>query len=246
MNIHIRIWRRLAVAWAAMLSILLLAPGAALAASYLPLTPGELKAEDKAVVAAPAPVQLLFQFKTKGAPNPQATKFLAKPVEEHVAKSGIFSQVSTTGPVAGGAVLSITLENIPQEGALEKGFATGLTFGLAGSTVIDYYVLTVEYIPAPGAAKVTKEGKHQIITTIGLTKAPENVVKAKNINEAVLTMTRQIINHGLNDLAKDPGFTVAAAPAPAAEPAPEPAPVAPAEPSPATAPPTPPTSGGRR
>ena len=229
--------KRLAV----LVAFLLVAPGAALAGQYLPLSPTDVAAADKAVVAAPAPVQLLFQFKTKGAPNPQATKFLNDAVAKHVRESGVFSEV-TTGPAANGAVLSITLENIPQEGAAGKGFATGLTFGLAGSTVIDYYICTVEFIPGPGAAKVTKEIKHQIITTLGLTKAPENTVKTKGINDAVLTMTRHVVTNGVNDVAKDPGFTLAAAvPAPPAEAAPvaEPA-AAPGAPETATAP-----TGGR-
>jgi hypothetical protein len=207
--------RRLAVLFA----FLLAAPGAAFAGQYLPLTPTDVTAAEKAVVASPAPVQLLFQFKTKGAPNPQATKFLTAAVFEHVRKSGVFSEVST-GAVPGGAVLSITIENIPQEGAAGKGFATGLTFGLAGTTVIDYYVCTFEYIPGADASKVSKEVKHQIITTLGLTKAPENTVKTKGINDAVLTMTRHVVTNGVNDVAKDPGFTLIAA-APAPQPSPE-------------------------
>ncbi|RYF89058.1 MAG: hypothetical protein EON95_19400, partial [Caulobacteraceae bacterium] len=217
-----------------LLSVLLLAaPGAASAGQYLLPTPTDVPAAEKAVVAAPAPVQLLFQFKTKGAPNPQATKYLTKAVTDNVKATGIFSEVAT-GPVAGGAILSVTIENIPQEGAAGKGFATGLTFGLAGTTVIDYYVCTFEYIPAPGAPKVTKEVKHQIISTIGLTKAPENTIKTKGFEDAIMTVTRHVVANGLNDIAKDPGFMVAAAPA--AQPAAAPAETAPAEPAPAAAP----------
>lgn len=230
----ISLFKRLAV----FLAFLMAAPGAAFAGQYLPLAPTDVAAADKAAVATPAPVQLLFQFKTKGAPNPQATKFLNDAVFKHVRESGAFSEV-TTGPAAGGAVLSVTLENIPQEGAAGKGFATGLTFGLAGTTVIDYYICTVEYIPGPGAAKVTKEIKHQIITTLGLTKAPENAVKTKGINDAVLTMTRHVVTNGVNDVAKDPGFVLAAAPAPA----PEAAPVADPAPAPEAAPVATPNGG---
>ena len=238
----ISLFKRLVVVFA----FLLAAPGAAFAGQYLPLSPTDLTAAEKAVVTSPAPVQLLFQFKTKGAPNPQATKFLAAAVTEHVRKSGAFSEV-TTGPAPNGAVLSVTIENIPQEGAAGKGFATGLTFGLAGTTVIDYYVCTFEYIAGPDAPKVSKEVKHQIITTLGLTKAPENTVKTKGVNDAVLTMTRHVVTNGVNDVAKDPGFTLAAAPAaPPAVETPAPPVAAPADPAPAPAPePAAAPTGGR-
>ena len=218
--IVISLLRRLAV----VLAFLLAAPGAAFAGQYLLLTPTDVAPADKAVVAAPAPVQLLFQFKTKGAPNPQATKYLTDAVTKNVKATGVFSDV-TTGPAPNGAILSVTIENIPQEGAAGKGFATGLTIGLAGTTVIDYYVCTFEYIPAPGAPKVVKEVKHQIITTIGLTKAPENTIKTKGFEDAIMTVTRHVVANGINEIAKDPGFTVAAAtPAPEPVPAPVPAP----------------------
>lgn len=216
--------KRIAVVFA----FLLAAPSAAFAGQYLLPTPTDVASADKAVVAAPAPVQLLFQFKTKGALNPQATKYLTEAVTKNVKATGVFSEV-TTGPASNGAILSVTIENIPQEGAAGKGFATGLTFGLAGTTVIDYYVCTFEYIPAPGAPKVIKEVKHQIITTIGLTKAPENTIKMKGFEDAIMTVTRHVVANGVNDIAKDPGFVVAAtAPVPEPIPAPEAAPAAPA------------------
>lgn len=247
-------------ALAAVLAMGLLAPAAAHAGQYLPLTLTDVAAADKAVVANPAPVQLLFEFKTKGAPNPQATAFLSKAVTDYVKATGVFSEV-TTGPAEGGAILLITLENVPEDGAFGKGFATGLTFGLAGTTVVDYYICTLEFSPGPGQAKVTKEVRHSIITTVGLAKAPQGVVKAKNLDDAVKTMTRQVVSNGVNDLAKDPGFLGGAAteglavesaapedsalPAPAPEAAPatgdEPAPAADEE-APAQAGPSEPTS----
>ena len=48
----------------------------------------------------PKPVQLLFNFQTKGAANARATKFLAEDVQKTVAASGLFSSLSAE-PVAG-------------------------------------------------------------------------------------------------------------------------------------------------
>src|SRR3569832_302720 len=44
-------------------------PRSAAAAAYVGSALAELKPEDKVVVAHPQPVQLIFEFHTKGAPN---------------------------------------------------------------------------------------------------------------------------------------------------------------------------------
>ena len=81
------------------------------------------------------PVQVLFEFQTKGVTNARATEQLKAQVIEQVKTSGLFSQVSDS-PLSSGALLSVTLNNVPlTDDAFSKGFMTGLTFGLAGSTV---------------------------------------------------------------------------------------------------------------
>ncbi|ATQ41023.1 hypothetical protein [Caulobacter mirabilis] len=212
--------------------------GAAHAATYIDTGLSTLKPEDRAVVANPQPVQLLFTFKTAGAANARATKELTKKVTEVVTASGAFSEVSEA-PVANGAILSVTIDNLIQEGATGKGFVTGLTFGLKGTMVSDVYVCTVEYVTGADGAKIAKSGRHALHTTIGVTQAPPNGVKAKNIVEAVMTMTDQLVSNTLNDVAKDPAFTgvtvdAATAPAPAT-PTPTPAPAPAAEPTPSGA-----------
>ena len=214
--------------------------GPAAAGAYLDSAITDLKPEERVTVAAPQPVQMLFQFQTKGAINARATKFLREEVTTATQTAAVFSTVSDA-PAPNGAILSITINNVPQENAAGKGFVTGLTFGLKGSTVADYYDCTFEYVPAGGGQKVTKTLRHTIYFTIGATAAPENAVKMKNINEAVITMARQAVSHGLNDLARDPGFSGAApaatvaATAPAAEPVAAPAPVPAPAPAPAEA-----------
>lgn len=176
------------------------------AATYVDVGLADLTEEQKVKVTEPKPVQLLFQFQTKGKPNGRATKQLKEQVGEIVQASGLFSRVSE-GPVEGGAVVSVTIDNVPEEGAASKGVGVGLTFGLAGTMVTDYYVCTVEYLPPGGeTAKVVATANHALHTTIGLRDAPPNGVKAKNIMEAVNTMVRQIVGHALNTAAADPGF----------------------------------------
>lgn len=155
---------------------------------------------------APKPVQLLFTFQTKGAANARATKQLSEQVTKTVMDSGLFSSVSTE-PVTGGAMLSVRINNVPiTEDAFSKGFATGLTFGLAGNQVTDGYVCTVNYQAVAGGTMLESKVRHAIHTTIGAKKAPENGVKAKSILEAVNTMTDQIVGNGLKELSHDPRF----------------------------------------
>ena len=113
------------------------------------------------------PTQLLFEFQTKGVANARATDILKSHVIDQVKNSGLFSSV-TEGKAEGGAVLSITLNNVPiTDDAFSKGFVTGLTFGLAGSEVSDGYVCTARYIVGASNENIVKQARHAIHTTIG-------------------------------------------------------------------------------
>jgi hypothetical protein len=152
------------------------------------------------------PVQVLFEFQTKGVANARATEHLKGQLLEQVKSSGVFSAVSEA-PVAGGALLSITLNNVPlTDDAFSKGFVTGLTFGLAGSQVSDGYVCTASYTAPGSSAPIVKQARHAIHTTVGSAAAPGNAVKAENIAAAVTTMTRQIVSNVLNGVTQDPDF----------------------------------------
>lgn len=152
------------------------------------------------------PVQMLFEFQTKGIANANATSFLKARVIEQVKASGLFSSV-TESPVDGGALLSVTLNNVLlTDDAFSKGFVTGLTFGLAGSQVSDGYICSVRYLASADTAPVVKQARHAIHTTIGASAAPGNATKAADVNEAVATMTRQIVSNVLNDLSHDATF----------------------------------------
>ncbi len=148
--------------------------------------------------ADPQPVQLLFEFQSKSVANARATATLRPKVYEEVAQSGLFSKVSYE-PVASGRTLSVMINNVPlTENAGAKGFATGLTFGLAGSTVSDGYVCTISYVE-PGHDVVTKEVKHTIVSTIGNASGPQGLV-AMSLTEAVDKVVRQMVGKGLAEL----------------------------------------------
>ncbi|HEY3797516.1 MAG TPA: hypothetical protein VGL58_04115 [Caulobacteraceae bacterium] len=215
--------------------------GAAAAADfYLDPDLGDLKPEDRVVIAHPQPVQLLFQFETKGAPNARATKAVKDKVVETVKASGLFSDVSDQ-PQADGAILSITIDDAvnadDMKSAERQGFMTGLTFGMAASTAVDHYNCVIDFVAGPAAPKLTRTSHHDLTFQMGLSKTPPTgLVKMANATDAVNTMVRQVIATPLNDLAKDPGFASADAPA-AASPATPPTPaVDPATPPPNAAP----------
>jgi hypothetical protein len=175
---------------------------------YVDPTLGDVPAAEHVSVANPQPVQLVFDFQSKGASNPRAMAFLTEEVTERVRASGLFSEVSTA-PAPNGAILAITINNIPEADAAGRGFAAGLTFGLAGQTVTDYYVGTVHYAAGPGAPAFTAEEHHAIHSLVGAGSGPPGMVASPNLEAAVRQMTQQLVDHLLNDVARDPTFTAA-------------------------------------
>lgn len=201
--------------------------GSAWAGAFLDGSLPDLKPEERVKVAQPRAAQMMFEFQTKGVANQRATTQVKTWVVETAQASGLFSTLGEAA-VPDGGLLTITINNLPSEGAASKGFVTGLTFGLKGSTVADYYDCTFEYAAAPGAPKVVKTLRHTIYFTIGATGAPENAVKMKNVMAAVEGMVRQSVSHGLNDLGRDAVFSGPAAalpPEPTPGSTPEPAPI---------------------
>ena len=176
------------------------------ASAYLDGSTKEVAAAQFKKPASPAPVQVLFDFQTKGVANAQATAFLRDHVIAQVKSSGLFSEVGSAA-VPNGAMLSITLNNVPMsDDAFSKGFVTGLTFGLAGSQVSDGYVCTAAYRVGNGAAAVTKQARHAIHTTVGAAATPGNSTKMPDHKEAVIQMTTQVLSNVLNDISQDSNF----------------------------------------
>ncbi len=176
------------------------------ASVYLDGTTKEVPATQFKRPASPAPVQVLFDFQTKGVANAQATAFLRDRVIAQVKSSGMFSEVGSNA-VANGALLSITLNNVPlTDNAFSKGFVTGLTFGLAGSQVSDGYVCTASYRSGNDTAAITKQARHAIHTTMGAAATPGNATKMPDAKQAVYQMTTDIVSNVLNDLSQDANF----------------------------------------
>lgn len=169
----------------------------------LPETP---KAEFKQPARPPA-IQLVFEFQTKGTPNPRATDLLKAQVKAQVTDSGLFSSVSDA-PVPGAALLTFTLNNIPlTDNPAAKGFVTGLTFGLAGTTVADGYDAKLSFAsPEVGTLPVVEEAKHVIHTSIGTGSPPAGAIKTGGMEEAARLMLKQVLGRLLANLSNDSAF----------------------------------------
>lgn len=166
----------------------------------------DVPASEMVKPAQTKPVQLMFEFQTKGAPNGKATDAFNPQVASQVKASGLFAEVEGK-PVEGGAVLNVVINNIAlNDDAASKGFQTGLTLGLKGNTVGDGYVCTMTYVPDAQGKQIVVTEKHAIYSTIGMAEPPANATKAANLNEAVNTMMRQILDNALLDLSKAPDF----------------------------------------
>jgi hypothetical protein len=195
----LRLFKLSVIAFAAMLLV-------GCASIYVDNATKEISTAQFKVPEPKPPVMLVFEFQTKGVANAKATDYLKARVLDQVKGSGIFSEVSLT-PVPENRVLSITLNNVPlTDDAFAKGFVTGLTFGLAGSTASDGYICTARYLGGSEQAAIVKQARHAIHVTMGAKGAPANATKAANGDEAVTSMTRQIVSNVLNDLSHDSSF----------------------------------------
>jgi hypothetical protein len=198
-HLHAPVWRRAlaAICVAGMTAL------TGCASIYIDGNTREVPADQFKHPASPQPVQLVFEFQTKGQINARATDFLKAQVTEQVKSSGLFSDVQSAA-VPGGALLSITLNNVPlTDDAFAKGFVTGLTFGLAGSQVSDGYVCTASYQNDARPVPVVKTARHALHTVVGAGGTPPNATKAANPDSAVRQMTTQIVSTALNDLSQD-------------------------------------------
>lgn len=147
-----------------------------------------------------APVQLLFEFQTKGAPNAAVTKAMTPRVFDVAKASDLFSQVSADS-VSNGRKLLITINNVADTGgAAGKAFGTGATFGLVGTMVTDGYLCDAQLL-TPGKPPVAFSYRHAIHTTIGNKEGPPNLV-AYEMQDAAYKVIDQLVWSALRDMSR--------------------------------------------
>jgi hypothetical protein len=171
---------------------------------------GEVKPEEKVTPAAPQPVQVIFEFQRDGKPNARATKAVTPWAMEDLKGTGAFSEV-TNAPTANGAIISIKFNNLVIKEELDKtkkqAFGAGLGFGLFGGVLaVDHYVVSIDYVPATGAAPIHTEVKHELYAKYGKKDVEVPGTEYKNADEAVKVLVRQVLARGVNNIVADPAF----------------------------------------
>lgn len=148
-------------------------------------------------------VQVLFEFRTKGATNAKATDSVRPMVLDTLKRSNLFSDV-VVSPATADHKLFITIENvIVDKDAASKGFGTGLTFGLVGTIVTDGYVMDTSFI-LPGKNEIKRTYRHALHSTIGNADGPPGLapVPKEPKNEAIRQVTEGLILNLLSDMSK--------------------------------------------
>lgn len=193
------------------LAVLLAATGCVVPRSFVaPALPTDPKATAAELVKSDAVVALDVTFTTNGKPNARATEWVRKQVAERIAAHGAARvAASPADPVA--ATLRIHMDNIADTGAAwGKGFKTGFTLGIAGSSVEDGYQFDVTAERA-GKPAIQKSYRHLITSVIGGAENPPGLVQLTPA-QAVSTVVDDLVVTMLRDLQREGVLVPAAAP----------------------------------
>lgn len=149
------------------------------------------------IIRRPEPYKLkiVVEFQRNGKHLPQVDKELMEHVERIVRGSGfaVPASESTAGE------LKVIVNNVGDVGkAAAKGFSTGLTLGLVGSTLTDNYEMEA-ILSIKGKVIKRTDYKHAIHTTVGRTSGPEGA-EPMTVSAAFGKVVEQLILNFLNDV----------------------------------------------
>ncbi len=95
--------------------------------------------------------------------------------------------------------ITVIVNNIANLGeAAAKGFGSGLTFGLIGTKVTDYYELKISYTDSEGSTTL-RNYKHAIHSTIGNAEGPAGVI-ADTPDNAFFKVIEEILLNFISDM----------------------------------------------
>ena len=168
------------------------------------------KLHDLSWSAIKAPAQthaagLGVEFFRNGERYARADKDARGAAERALQKSGVVTLQADGSP----ARLSIRINNIANIGeAIRKGFGTGLTFGVKGSSVTDGYEITIQYEHA--GQKLEKTYQHALHSTVGNAE-PATPATPMTPVQAFDQVIEDAVIHFLRD-AQDQGVLVMGSP----------------------------------
>lgn len=163
------VMRLISIVLGCLLSILL--SGCISPKSYLDPSQPKVSYGDLTRPTKPIPLRLTTEFQRNGEPNPKANTALLDNSSRILRATGL---VDPDGEGSTGSI-HIVVNNVADIAtAASKGFGTGLTLGLIGSTVEDNYELTMTI--TMNEKVITKTGiRNGIATAIGNTSTPPGV-----------------------------------------------------------------------
>ena len=147
----------------------------------------------------PLKLKLLVEFQRNGEHFPKVDSTLKDNTERVLRGTGVIVPVDDHSA----GEIKVVVNNIADVGsARAKGFGTGLTFGLAGSTVTDAYEMTIT-ITANGKTVSRTAIKHSIFTLIGngtlpngVESIPANVAFGRVLEQMILRALQEMQNTG--------------------------------------------------
>jgi hypothetical protein len=153
--------------------------------------------EDLTKRTEPLRLKLFVEFQRNGQPHPRADSTLRDNTERVLRGTGLI--IPSSDQAVGD--IRVVVNDIGDMGsAFAKGFGTGLTFGLIGSTVMDAYEMTVT-ITANGKTVSRTAIKHALYTAVGNTTLPPGV-EAVPANVAFGRVVEQMLLRALQDMQK--------------------------------------------
>ena len=181
------------------LSMLSLVMTGCVSSYVVPLLP-HVTYEELLAARSARPVVLTVEFQRNGAPHRGANASVRERVTKVLTTSKVFSVISVER-LENADELKIVLNNVADLGdAAGKGALTGLTFGAAGSTVTDGYVMTATFTRA-GQPPVEKVYRHALLSTVGSAKGPEGL-KPMGVMDAFDQVVQDLVLNLILDLQK--------------------------------------------
>ena len=181
---------------AATLIVLVVSSGCVSTKSYVDPTYSKAEYGDLQSVAQQYDSNVTVQFQRNGKVFDKAHSELENHVLRSLRSTGVVNPV-TDGD---GTSIRVVVNNVANMGsAATKGFGTGLTLGLAGSVVTDYYEISIEFSDGNGGT-IRNDYKHALHTTIGNKKAPLEGVTPTSPADGFGTVVEQTILNFVKDM----------------------------------------------
>lgn len=150
--------------------------------------------EELTVPDSPPRVALVVEFQRNGAPMPAGDGELRSAVVAALRKTGLATVVSDGGE----RTLRVVGNNIADVSAAKlSGFGTGLTLGLAGSTVTDFYEFQIEL--SGGGRETQGTYKHAVHSRVGAGSAPIPGVEPSSTGQAFSQVVEDVLLNFFSD-----------------------------------------------